>query len=106
MSTIDYDKLDRSDLLKIMKEIPLELKRRDKSMKKDLREKMLKLAEEAGYSLDDIIGGAKAKPTKKAAPKYQNPNDESITWTGRGRKPLWVVDALDSGLTLDDLVIK
>ena len=45
MSTIDYDNLDRSQLLSIMKEIPLELKKRDKSMKKDLREKMHKLAD-------------------------------------------------------------
>lgn len=106
MSTIDYDKFDRSDLLNIMKEIPLELKKRDKSMKKELREKMHKLAEEAGYSLDDIIVGTKVKPTKKAAPKYQNPEDDSVTWTGRGRKPLWIIAALESGLSLEDLAIK
>jgi len=105
MSTIDYENLDRSDLLNIMKEIPLELKKRDKSMKKDLREKMHKLAEDAGYSLDDILSTSKSKPTKKAAPKYVNPDDDSMTWTGRGRKPLWVIAALKSGLTLEDLAI-
>ena len=105
MSTIDYEKLSRSDLLNIMKEIPLELNRRDKSLKKDLREKMHKLAEEAGYSLDEILDKSKAKPTKKAAPKYQNPDDDSMTWSGRGRKPLWIIAALEAGLTLDDLAI-
>jgi DNA-binding protein H-NS len=106
MSTIDYDNLDRSQLLSIMKEIPLELKKRDKSMKKDLREKMHKLAEQAGYSLDEVLEDKKSKPKKKAAPKYQNPEDDSITWTGRGRKPLWIIAALESGLSLDDLAIK
>ena len=105
MSTIDYDKFDRSELLEIMKQIPLELKKRDKTVKKDLREKMHKLAEDAGYSLDDILTNSKAKPSKKAEPKYQNPDDPSATWSGRGRKPLWIIAALESGTTLEELEI-
>lgn len=34
-------------------------------------------------------------------PKYRNPADESETWTGRGRQPLWLVAALKSGKKLD-----
>ncbi|PWQ99011.1 H-NS family nucleoid-associated regulatory protein [Leucothrix arctica] len=105
MSTIDYDTLSKSDLLNIMKEIPLEIKKRDKSLKKDLREKMHKLAEESGYSLEEILDKSKTKPTKKAAAKYQNPEDDNLTWSGRGRKPLWIIAALEAGLTLDDLAI-
>lgn len=106
MSTLDYDQFDRATLLKIMDEIPVELKKRDKVMRQELKSKMQKLAEEAGYSLDEILAGGKAKtPTKKAAPKYENPDDPSTTWTGRGRKPLWVVAALEEGKTLEDLEI-
>ena len=40
-----------------------------------------------------------------AAPQYRGPDGQ--TWAGgRGRKPQWVVDALKSGKTLDDLRIK
>lgn len=48
---------------------------------------------------------AAKKTRKKVAPKYANPEDESIKWTGRGRQPLWVVAALKSGKTMDDLKI-
>lgn len=89
-----------------MEEIPLELKKRDKVMRQELKVKMQRLAEEAGYSLEDIIAGGKNRaPTKKAAPKYQHPEDPSTTWTGRGRKPLWVLAALDEGKTMEDLEI-
>ena len=27
------------------------------------------------------------------APKYRNPKDPSQTWTGRGRRPTWIVEA-------------
>ena len=52
---------------------------------------------------------AGAKPARrsggKVAPKYANPADASQTWTGRGRRPIWVQAALDSGKTLNDLEI-
>jgi len=89
-----------------MKEIPIELKSRDKTMKQELRKRVQKMVEEAGYSIDDVMSNNKTTiPKKKAPPKYINPEDNSSTWTGRGRKPLWVLAALESGKSLDDLLI-
>jgi len=106
MSILDYDKFDRPQLLQIMKEIPVELKSRDKSMRQELRKRVQKMVEEAGYSVDDVMNTNKtSKPKKTAPPKYRNPEDGSSTWTGRGRKPLWVLAALESGKSLDDLLI-
>ena len=36
-------------------------------------------------------------------PKYSNPDDPSQKWSGRGRRPRWVTQALEAGRTLDDL---
>jgi DNA-binding protein H-NS len=46
----------------------------------------------------------KARATVK--PKYRNPGDKKQVWTGRGRKPRWVLDSLEQGKTLEDLLIK
>lgn len=44
--------------------------------------------------------------TKNVNPaKYRNPNEPSQTWTGKGRKPGWVVESLANGNTLNDLLI-
>ena len=40
------------------------------------------------------------------APKYRNPDDPSVTWSGRGRQPKWVQVAIAGGQTLEDLAIK
>ena len=40
---------------------------------------------------------------KPVAPKYQL---DDKTWTGRGKQPKWVVEALSGGLTLEDLLIE
>ena len=34
------------------------------------------------------------KRRNPARPKFRSPSDPSQTWTGRGRKPLWVADHL------------
>jgi len=43
------------------------------------------------------------KTRKKVAPKYRNPADESQTWTGRGREPLWIKELVEKGAELNDL---
>ena len=60
-------------------------------------------AREFGFNLADLTV---AKATRgKVAPKYANPQDPTQTWTGRGRKPRWVQEALDAGKTLESLEI-
>jgi DNA-binding protein H-NS len=48
-------------------------------------------------------GSSKLKG-RKVEPKYRHP-DSGDTWTGRGRQPSWVSNALNSGKTLDQLKI-
>lgn len=35
--------------------------------------------------------------------RYRSPENASQTWSGRGRRPSWIIDALAAGLTLEDL---
>jgi len=48
---------------------------------------------------------AKASGTKKpVAPKYRHP-DTAATWTGRGKAPLWIVDAEKNGQSRQQFLI-
>jgi len=38
------------------------------------------------------------------APKYQNPANATQTWSGKGKQPHWVEQALAQGKTLDSLL--
>jgi DNA-binding protein H-NS len=78
----------------------------------DVRRKIDTLLNNAGLSLADVYptrgGKTKGKAGKRSvvAPKYRNPEDASQTWTGRGKRPLWVVAALKRrGVTMDNLLI-
>lgn len=76
-----------------------------------LREKMEAMAAKAGLSLADVLGGkgsakggSKMKGSKVAV-KYRNPKDAAQTWTGRGRKPIWLVDALKKGQKIETFLV-
>lgn len=43
--------------------------------------------------------------SEKGGPAYRNPNNSAETWTGKGRQPKWVRDALARGARLEDLAI-
>ena len=42
----------------------------------------------------------------KVLPKYYNPTTPTETWSGRGKKPRWLVAALQSGHKLEDFKIE
>ena len=44
--------------------------------------------------------------TPKAPAKYANPEDPTQTWSGRGRKPIWVHESLEAGKSLETFEIK
>lgn len=72
-------------------------------------------AEQIGISAEELAqafaksakhatkGGAASRAAAPA--KYRNPKNQDETWSGRGRKPQWVVDALAGGATLESLQI-
>ena len=78
---------------------------RDKA-KSDLREKIEKLVDGSGFTVAEIFGFAtKGKGRGKSAAKFANPDNRSETWTGRGRKPNWLVAKLKKGAKADDFAI-
>ena len=59
--------------------------------------------EKRGFSVSELFGGRGRG--KASAAKYVNPDNKSETWTGRGRKPNWLVAKLNKGAKLADFAI-
>ena len=69
-----------------------------------LRQKMESLVSNAGFRMGDLFGrGGKGRTV---VVKYANPDDPSQTWTGRGRKPKWLVAKVKAGNKIDRFLIK
>lgn len=97
-----------AELRTFLEEIPREIKRREKAEKARIRKELEALAAKAGYSLDELLAeasGNEMRPRKSVPAKYAHPQNKELQWSGRGRYPKWVVEFIDAGGTLDQLVI-
>lgn len=61
------------------------------------------LAEKKGFTLPDLFGGHRSR--RSLAPKYINPDDNSETWVGRGRRPKWLVTKIRKGAKLEHFTV-
>ncbi|MBW6494429.1 MAG: H-NS histone family protein [Burkholderiaceae bacterium] len=83
-----------------------ELKKREKAEKRNALKAIRELAEARGFSLDELFEEKQARAQRtKGVAKYRNPADASQTWTGRGRKPVWVLSWLAAGKSIEKLAI-
>ena len=102
--SIDLDSLSKDELQKLRKETDRKLKDFDQRRRAEARSAAEKAIKDYGYSLDDLLGSSKRGGTK-SVPRYRHPENASMTWTGRGRKPGWVNSHLESGGKMEDLAI-
>lgn len=73
--------------------------------KREAVSKLEASARDLGFSLSDLVDAAQPRKRPAAAPKYANPQNADDTWSGRGRKPRWFIEAVDAGKAPADLEI-
>lgn len=108
---INLETLSPAELQALIKNAEAQMESARKSQIQDVRNKIEELLKNAGLTLAEVYptrGGKPAKGAKPAvAPKYRNPENPTQTWSGRGKRPLWFVEATKKrGVTADSLLIE
>ncbi|MFP3384977.1 H-NS family nucleoid-associated regulatory protein [Tritonibacter sp. SIMBA_163] len=106
---INLSQLSRTELEVLAKDIEVRIVELEKEYKERAYFEMLAIAAKYEVSFQEVVDKF-AKPKKKSnskrAPRYANPEDPSQTWTGRGRKPFWLIEAVQSGVSMEELELK
>jgi len=98
--------LTLKDLVDFKKKLLVAIEKREEIETKDFIDIVDQLAIDSGLSMNDIFATkAKAKAKSKSIPKYRNPSNKNEEWTGKGRKPKWVLGLLEEGKSLEELKI-
>ena len=109
MANIDLASYNLSELKGLQHDIEQELKRRQRVDLEKARQQILAIAQQAGVSLEELLGiGTNKSNTakgKKVQAQYHNPADKAQTWTGRGRQPRWIAEGIAGGKQLADFRI-
>jgi DNA-binding protein H-NS len=105
MADYDLAALSLTELKKMQKDIAKAVSTFEDRQKAKARAKVEAFARELGYSLAELVGTETKTARAPVPPKYQHPENPVLTWSGRGRKPQWFVDALTGGKTAEDMAI-
>jgi DNA-binding protein H-NS len=105
------DKMSLKELLELEAKVAKAIAAARDKERTELKRKMAEMAETHGFSVNELFGGAgrgNARGSKNKSvgvARYANPDDRSDTWTGRGRKPNWLLERLKKGARLEDFAI-
>ena len=102
---IDLSKLSEKELVKLRGDVEKKLAGLEKQKRDEARKAVEAAAKKHGFSLNDLVGGAKAARKSANTAKYRNPADAAQTWSGRGRQPGWFKDAVAKGVDPSTLEI-
>jgi len=105
---MNIKELETEAITLLINELQSELKSRVKKEKEKFLNTIKAKADFFGVSVEDLMIEASRSKKRKAGkvqPKYQNPDNQAETWTGKGRKPNWLVAQLENGNRLENMLI-
>lgn len=103
MADYDLEALSLTELKKMQKDFTKAISTYEDRQKAEARAKVEAFARDLGYSLAELVGTEVKIARAPAPPKYRHPENPAVTWSGRGRRPQWFVDALAVVKSKDDL---
>ena len=105
---MNIKELETEAITLLINELQSELKSRVKKEKEAFLNTIKDKADFFGVSVEDLMieaSRSKKRKVEKVQPKYQNPDNQAEAWTGKGRKPNWLVAQLENGNRLENMLI-
>lgn len=106
--SVNISKLTIAELQELIAESSNRIEELKVQLREETRSRAMSLITDAGFTIDEILGNKDKRKGAKRAPsaiKYRNPKNPNHAWTGKGRPPQWLVDALADGKTREDFAV-
>jgi DNA-binding protein H-NS len=101
---MDLNSMDINELKTLKRDVDKAVASYEDRRLQEARHAIEAQAREMGYSLSELLGGAK-KIKSISAPKYRHPENPDLTWTGKGRRPKWIIEAQNRGVDIATMEI-
>jgi DNA-binding protein H-NS len=111
MDKLDLESMPLDELWSLHEQITKVLSTRITAQKHELEQRLLQL--NLGTSSEEPVdirpsrvnGSRQRRKYPLVLPKFQNPSVPEETWSGRGKRPRWLVAALNAGRKIEDFEI-
>ena len=103
MASVNVEGLNLKQLLELQDKLPKAVAAARNRERAEVIQRLSILAEKKGFTLSDLVGGRRRR--KSLVATYVNPDDSSESWTGRGRRPKWLVAKILKGAKLEHFAV-
>ena len=110
---VNLGELSAQELTELIEQATAKRAEKQEAAKAALIEEMSDKAAQLGLSLEALVGKKAAPQTNVRKPrgdkggqvavKFRGPDD--ATWTGRGRMPRWLTEAIERGQSKEDFAV-
>lgn len=99
------DSMSLDDLRDLRNQIDRAISSYETRRRKEAMAALERTAKELGFNLNELTGASSRgrRGAGEGQAKYAHPENPSQTWSGRGRRPRWVTEQIESGKSLEDL---
>jgi DNA-binding protein H-NS len=105
MADFDLEALSIKELKQVQKAVAKAISSYEDRQRAEARSKLEAVARQLGNTLALLISSEVKVTRAPATAKYRHPENPALTWSGRGRKSHWFVDALSRSGSANDLEI-
>lgn len=91
MSELNLNEMGLRELQDLKKKVDAAVASYEARKLQEARSELEAKAKEFGFTLSELVSAdVKVKKARKpSTPKWRHRDDEKLTWSGRGRKPMW-----------------
>ena len=101
----DLNSLSLKELKELQAQVAKAIASFEDRKKLETLAKLRELARADGFQLEELTSLTTTRKRAPSAVTYANPSDKTDTWSGRGRKPRWFIEAMAKGIRREDLLV-
>lgn len=111
MTLEQLNEMSLDELQVLQKNVETAIETHESRKISEARAKIQEIAKELGVSMNQIFGVNSAKKRNSTIKKtvgvsgpvkYRHPDTPELTWTGRGRRPNWIIEHEGAGGSRED----
>lgn len=101
---LDIENLNINELQELIQQAETLIIRKQENQMMEAYKQFENIAKECNSTISEILEAGRELASKRSI-RYANPENKEETWTGRGRKPLWLIAALEDGRKLSEFEV-
>ena len=108
VNEIDLSLYSLEELNTLVERAKREINQKERQRLQDVRNQIEQLAQTLAMPLDEVIRfGSRRRGNGEGEGnvRFRNPANPEQTWSGRGKRPNWLQQALDQGASLLDFAV-